>query len=127
MREGKLPFAHRNTKPRDLRVALQQFSGQAEHAGAWCRSSGNVAAGVDRPIALLTHQITIDLYALHGDRKGALQLDQIVAVLRSEEGGSFALVAGAAGTAYAVNEVFCDFRQVVVNDMRDVIHVDAAG
>ena len=37
------------------------------------------------------------------------------------------MLARAAGAANAVDEVLCHFRQIVVDDMGNFLHVDAAG
>jgi len=36
------------------------------------------------------------------------------------------VLAGAAGTAYAVNEIFGELREIVVDDVSDIVDVDAA-
>src|SRR5271163_2880566 len=54
-------------------------------------------------------------------------MENLGTLLAREHGGSHALAAVAAGAAYAVNEILRDVRQVVVDDVGDVLHVDAAG
>ena len=48
-------------------------------------------------------------------------------ILMAEEGRRLALSAGAAGAAHAMDKIFCHLRQVIVDDVRNVIHVNAAG
>src|SRR6202021_321205 len=56
----------------------------------------------------------------------ALELAGIVTLLWHDKGGCDALLASAAGAADAVDEVVRGIGQVVVDDVRDVVDVDAA-
>src|SRR3954451_5681680 len=62
---------------------------------------------------------------LHADR--ALDADDVATLRAGGERRGAAVGAGAAGAADAVDEVLGDLRQVVVDDVRDALDVNAAG
>ncbi len=70
--------------------------------------------------------VAMELQAFHADAEGAFELEELGALVFNEERGSDAEFAGAAGAANAVDEVFGDFGQIVVDDVGDVLDVDAA-
>src|SRR6202008_3101008 len=45
----------------------------------------------------------------------------------SHQSGSSALRSGASGASYAVNEIFRHFRQIVVDNVGDIVHVQSTG
>src|SRR5579864_986910 len=68
----------------------------------------------------------VGLHPLHPDAERALEQEQLRPLFPAEERGSNSTLARAACAAHAVDEVLRDFRQIVVNHVRDVLHVDAA-
>src|SRR5260370_5871856 len=64
--------------------------------------------------------------ALHLDAQRTLQLEQFGPLLFHEERGSYAVSAVASSSPNAVDKLLGHFRQVVVDDMRDVLHVNSA-
>jgi hypothetical protein len=64
--------------------------------------------------------------ALHLDAEGALELEEFGALFSCEKRGGYAVFSGAAGAAYAVDEVLGNLGQVEIDDLRDVLDVDAA-
>ena len=60
------------------------------------------------------------------DAELALELEEIRALFAKKEGGSNAAFTSAAGTANAMDEVFGDIGKIVIDDVGDVLHVDAA-
>ena len=68
----------------------------------------------------------VGLHPLHADAERALELQQLRPLFAAEERGSDSALARAACAAHAVDEVLRDFRQIVVDDVRDVLHVNAA-
>lgn len=63
---------------------------------------------------------------LHLDAECALELKEVGALLFYEERGSDAVAAIASRAPNAVDEVFCDFGQVIIDDVRDVLDVNPA-
>ena len=57
----------------------------------------------------------------------ALQLEEIGALFPQEESGGDAAFSRPACAADAMNEVFGDVRQIIVDDVGNVLDVDAAG
>ena len=53
-------------------------------------------------------------------------MKQLGTLFAGEEGGGYAVFSGAAGAAYAVDEIFGYFGQVKIDDVGDAIDVDAA-
>ena len=51
-------------------------------------------------------------------------MEEFGALLAGEESGGYTVFAGSAGAAYAVDEIFGDFEQVKIDDVRDVLDVD---
>jgi hypothetical protein len=72
-------------------------------------------------------QSTFWSHALDFQAKSALELKQLGALILAVKGGGNAATTGSAGTADAMDEVFRDFGQVVIDDVHDVLYVDAAG
>src|SRR6185369_9311240 len=68
----------------------------------------------------------VGLHSFHPDSQGAFQLVQLRALFPSKERGSYAQFTGASRTADPVDEVLRYLRQVVVNDVGNVLHVNAA-
>src|SRR5271165_508809 len=62
----------------------------------------------------------------HFDAERALQLEKVGALILYEERGGDSAPTSAAGAANAMNEVLRHFWQVVVDDVHDVLHMDAA-
>src|ERR1700676_4132496 len=69
----------------------------------------------------------IHLNPLHADAERALELHQLRPLFPAEERGSDSALSGAACAAHAMDEVFRDFRKIVVNDVCNILHVNAAG
>jgi hypothetical protein len=59
------------------------------------------------------------------DRERSI-FSQIAAFGCGSEGRSYAFAGSSAGTANAMDKVFSYLRNVVVNDMRNMLHIDAA-
>src|SRR5438552_8169802 len=64
--------------------------------------------------------------SLHLDTERAFQLEQFGALLLHEERGGHTVAAVASRSPHAVDEILRHFRQVVVDDVRDVLHVNPA-
>src|ERR1039458_7858735 len=64
--------------------------------------------------------------ALHLNRQGALDLTQVAALGGPCKRRSHTVSRSTARTAHAVNKIFSHLGQIVVNNMRNVGHVDAA-
>lgn len=60
------------------------------------------------------------------DSQCPFQLEQFGPLVFHEQCRSNPASAGSASTANPVDEVLCDFRQVIVDDMHDVLHVNSA-
>ena len=60
------------------------------------------------------------------DAELPLKLKEVRALFPQEKRGSDTAFAGAAGATDAMDEVFGDVGKVVIDDMRDVLDVDAA-
>ena len=69
----------------------------------------------------------IGLHAFDSQFEGAFDVAQFDGFGTADQRGSDALGAGASGTSDAVNEVFRHLGQVVVDDVSDVVHVQATG
>ena len=82
---------------------------------------------VDGLVALFLFEVLVGLAPVELDLELALELAGVGALLRHDKGGGDALGAGAAGAADAVDEVVRGIGHVVVDDVRDVGDVDAAG
>ena len=65
--------------------------------------------------------------ALHFEAEGALEVEDFGALVAGEEGGGNAVLPCSAGAADSVDEIFGDFWEIVVDDVGDVLDVDAAG
>src|SRR5438552_8607327 len=65
--------------------------------------------------------------SLHLDTERTFQLEQFRPLFFYEEGRSYAVSAIASGSPDAVDEILRHFRQIVVDDVRDVLHVNPAG
>ena len=61
------------------------------------------------------------------DAELALELEEIGALFAKEKGGGDAALSGAACAADAMDEVFGDVGEIIVDDVGDVLHVDATG
>src|SRR5271154_5124915 len=66
-------------------------------------------------------------HSLDLDAQGAFECEQLAALIDGEQSGSEALRAGSSGASHAMDEILGDLRQIVVDDLRDVVHVNAAG
>jgi len=85
------------------------------------------ATEIDGLVALLFLKVLVGLQPLEGDLQLALQLAGVGALLGHDEGGGYAGCARAASATDAVDEVLGSIGHVVVDDVRDVLDVDAAG
>jgi hypothetical protein len=56
----------------------------------------------------------------------ALELENVGALVAGEESGRYAVLTCAAGAANAMDEIFGELREIVVDDVSDVVDVDAA-
>src|SRR6516164_7837033 len=65
--------------------------------------------------------------AFHANAEGLFELKDFRSLVFDEKGGGDAAFAGAAGPSDAVNKVLSHFGQIVIDDVRDVLNVDAAG
>src|SRR6267378_3521603 len=60
------------------------------------------------------------------DAQRAFELEELRSLLFHVEGRSHAVATVAAGAADAMDEVFRHFRQIVIDDVRDILHVNPA-
>ena len=68
----------------------------------------------------------IGAHTLDFDSQGAFELEELGALFFDEQRGSDAVSAVAACTADAVDEIFGDFGQVIINDVGDIFDVNSA-
>ena len=133
------------TKPRlAFHLGLQDFSRQAGHSGARLRGDAIRLEGAafviygrsvgvrgspirsGRGAILFGSSLAVGGNSFDLDAQLALKLKEIGALFAQKECRGDAAFSGAAGAADAMDEVFGDIRQIVVDDMRDVLNVDAA-
>src|SRR5579863_2773073 len=88
-------------------------------------SRGNVFRG-DRRAVLFGSGLAIRGNSFDLDAELAFELKEVGALFPQEKRGGNAVFTGAAGAADAVDEVFGDIGKVVVDDVGDVLDVDAA-
>jgi hypothetical protein len=111
-----------------LGLNLKEFSGEAADAAF---AVGVNASGLSRIVRRLMlrfsgRRVELDARTFDANAEFALELHQVRALLTAEERGGDTASTSATGAANAVNEVLGDFGQVVIDDLRDVLHVDAA-
>jgi len=70
---------------------------------------------------------TIRGNSLHPNPKCPFQFEQLCPLLSHEESRSNATLAGSSRAAHTMNEVFGYLRKVIVNDVGDILNVNAAG
>src|SRR5215470_15010079 len=70
---------------------------------------------------------TIRVNSLHPNPKRPFQFEQLCPLLSHEESRSNATLAGSSRAANTMNESFGYLRKVIVNDVGDVLDVNAAG
>src|SRR5581483_10623840 len=107
------------------RVALEYFTRQPDHFGAshdlhW-RSLNDDGAG-----SLLDREIIIDGHPLHFQSQCAFQHSELGSVLMCDEHRRHSCRADASGAADAVNQVLGQLRQLVIDYVGYVVHVNAA-
>ncbi len=69
----------------------------------------------------------VRLHPFHLNAERAFEREQVRSLISSEERGSDAASAGASGAARTMDEIFRVLGQIVIDDLRDVLDVDAAG
>lgn len=77
-------------------------------------------------VVIVDWAIAVNRHPFHPQAKCAFELKNVGTLFANEERRSQAVFTGASGAANAVNEVFCHFRQIVVNHVGDFFYVDAA-
>ena len=121
-----------------FQLDLEDFAGKLDHSLASLGSFGVLGGRVlsaDEATALsqaggmrlLDVCGTVRAYPLDFDAKGAFELEELGTLFLYVEGGSRTMSPGAARAANAMDEAFGHFRQVVIDDMSDVLDVDPAG
>jgi len=70
--------------------------------------------------------IVVGLHPLHANAEGPLQLKQVRALFPAKKSGCKASLACPSGASHTMDEGFSNLRQVVVDYMRDIFHVDSA-
>src|SRR5580700_8605566 len=115
-----------------VRVAARFFAWSAAmHVGAnKRRTRGTVLRGC-RMRSWIAHVVRsggaiVGEQALHLDAELAFHMENFRALFAREHGGSDAFAAVASGAADAVNKILGDVGQIVVDDVRDVLHMNAA-
>src|SRR5580704_13903188 len=58
--------------------------------------------------------------------KRPLQLEKLRSLFSREQRSSYAVSACTSGSPNAMDEILCQVRQIVVDDVHDVLHVDSA-
>src|ERR1039457_5539134 len=104
------------------RLRLQKLAGEPADSGG----RGRESALRDRFPVLSLRKIR-RFHSLDLDSEWALDRKQFAALIEGEESGSEAQSAGPAGTSHAMDEVFGHIRQIVGDDLGDVVHVNPAG
>src|SRR5713226_10316760 len=106
-------------------LRLEHFTGKHESL----RLPGGFQAGqIDGlPLVSLGQGSSLLLpHSLHLDPERTLQLEQFRALLLHEECGGNAMSAVASRAPDAMDKILRDFREIVVDDLRDVLHVNSA-
>src|SRR5437879_13904766 len=80
----------------------------------------------NRDAILFGSGLTVGRNSFDLDAELALELKELRALFPKEKRGGYTAFTGAASAADAVNEIFRDVRQVIVDDVRDVLDVDTA-
>src|SRR6266705_6510671 len=70
--------------------------------------------------------LQIRLHLLHLQTERPLHLKNFAALIASNQRGSHAFFARASRTAHTMNKVLSNFRQIVIDDVNDVLHVNSA-
>src|SRR5262249_28775425 len=70
--------------------------------------------------------LQIRLHLLHLQTERPLHLKNLPPLVARNQCGGHAFLARAPRTADAMNKVLCNLRQIVVDDVHDVLHMDAA-
>src|SRR5215472_18936305 len=117
----------RSVSPRKLAIhlRLQKFPGQTYQPEARCRRKALHARSMGSRDLL--ERPTNRQNPLHPNSKCTFQLEQVCPLLSHEERRSNATLAGSSRAANTMNERFGYLRKVIVNDMGDVLYVNAAG
>src|SRR6266849_306897 len=106
-------------------LRLQEFPGQTNHPRAGrCRYT--LRARSTGPCALL-ERLVVHGNSLNSNPKYPFQLEQLCPLFVHEESRSNATLTGSTCTSNTMNEVFGYLGKVIVNDLCDVLNVDAAG
>jgi len=133
-----LGHASEKQEPRlAFHLNLQDFSRQARHSGAWRGGSAVRVKGIAFLIVGSTFRIhgnailfgsglAVGRHSFNLDAELAFELKEIGALFPQEKSGSDAAFPGAACAADAMDEVFGDVGKIIVDDVGDVLNVDAA-
>src|SRR5690349_24520921 len=106
-------------------LRLENFAGKHKSRGALNRFHARKIHG--QPFLFVGKASRfIGTETLHLDTERVFQLEQFGALLFHEERGGHAVAAIASGSPDAVNEILSHFRQIVIDDVRDVLHVNPA-
>src|SRR6266481_4184863 len=134
--QGEDHPGHSVRKALAFELYLQDFPRQADQAGLGYVGWPIVCCpGVRRAVCGwpgLFFRLRLSVRAIgpepfHFDTEGAFELEKVGALVLDEKRRGHATTTCAAGTANTVNEVFRHFRQIVVDDVDDVLHVNTAG
>jgi hypothetical protein len=103
-------------------LGLQDFTGEPADSGSCSRKT---ALKVGRFPRLSLGQIG-GFHSLDPDAESALQREQFSSLIRPEKSGGKALCACPAGSADTVNEILGQVGEIVVDDVRDILDMNAA-
>src|SRR5689334_10019525 len=96
-------------------VALENFSGHSDHARTIAYRFRDVVGNIDRLGAFFTGESAFHRHPFHPELQSALHRGEVVLLLPTVESGSNSGCSGASGAAYAVDEVFRNLRQLIID------------
>src|SRR5262245_4042608 len=109
----------------DRCVPLEHFSRKPDHPGTGHHRYG--CAVHDHGTGSLLHRkVALERHSLNFQAQRALQTSEVRSILVSNENRGNSRSPNTSGAAHAVNQVFGQLWQLIVDYMSDVVHVDAA-
>src|SRR5262249_33731786 len=107
-----------------LHVTLQDFTRQAHHARPGSHRRRHHPGNVNRAGTLFPRQLSPDPPPANLELQASLEACQVGALQRGEERGRSAGCSGAPRAAHAMNEILREGRQVVIDDLGDIVDVN---
>lgn len=104
-------------------LQLQYFPGELNDAGSTAGLRARDFRGHGTHVQMWK---PVRGYPLQMNAELLLELQQVASLLSLEQSRGCAAIPGAAGPADAMDEILGDFRQVVIDDVSDVVDVNSA-